>query len=149
MRKAYATGIEGRLFAEMVKDAESWISLGIMRTKENLITIIIQLIKMLKEKLSAQNCDKIPVDSTTNAVGWLRRPTIVLSLSECFSRIISAPTKISKCISVFFTEAICLIIFRERQISQCTYHSSVHSRRHWFQRHVAFGEKHAAQSFPI
>ncbi len=33
--KAYAYGIEGRLFGEVVKDAESWISLGIMRTKEN------------------------------------------------------------------------------------------------------------------
>ena len=27
---AYATGIETRLFGELVKDAESWISLGIM-----------------------------------------------------------------------------------------------------------------------
>src|SRR4029077_20699980 len=34
--KAYAAGIEGRLFGEIVKDAESWISLGIMRTKEDL-----------------------------------------------------------------------------------------------------------------
>src|SRR5690606_8012359 len=34
--KAYAAGIEMRLFGEIVKDAESWISLGLMRTKENL-----------------------------------------------------------------------------------------------------------------
>ena len=34
--KAYAYGIEGRLFGEIVKDAESWVSLGIMRTRENL-----------------------------------------------------------------------------------------------------------------
>jgi hypothetical protein len=34
--KAYAAGIETRLFGELVKDAESWVSLGIMRTKENI-----------------------------------------------------------------------------------------------------------------
>ena len=34
--KAYAAGFETRLFGELVKDAESWISLGIMRTKENI-----------------------------------------------------------------------------------------------------------------
>src|SRR4029453_10209011 len=34
--KAYAAGLETRLFGELVKDAESWISLGIMRTKENI-----------------------------------------------------------------------------------------------------------------
>ncbi|HNG63685.1 MAG TPA: TonB-dependent receptor, partial [Ferruginibacter sp.] len=34
--KAYAVGFEARLFGELVKDAESWLSLGIMQTKENL-----------------------------------------------------------------------------------------------------------------
>jgi hypothetical protein len=34
--KAYATGLELRLFGELVKDAESWISLGFMRTREDL-----------------------------------------------------------------------------------------------------------------
>ena len=34
--KAYAYGIEGRLFGELVKDAESWISIGLMNTKENI-----------------------------------------------------------------------------------------------------------------
>src|SRR6187549_3674451 len=34
--KAYAYGIEGRLFGELVKDAESWISVGLMDTKENI-----------------------------------------------------------------------------------------------------------------
>ena len=34
--KAYAAGIEMRLFGELVKDAESWISLGIMKTKEDI-----------------------------------------------------------------------------------------------------------------
>ncbi|MEO6253436.1 MAG: TonB-dependent receptor, partial [Ferruginibacter sp.] len=34
--KAYATGFEARLFGELVKDAESWLSIGIMQTKEDL-----------------------------------------------------------------------------------------------------------------
>ncbi|RYY86869.1 MAG: TonB-dependent receptor, partial [Chitinophagaceae bacterium] len=34
--KAYAAGLEMRLFGELVKDAESWLSIGIMRTREDL-----------------------------------------------------------------------------------------------------------------
>ncbi len=34
--KAYAAGAEFRFFGELVKDAESWVSIGLMRTKENL-----------------------------------------------------------------------------------------------------------------
>jgi hypothetical protein len=34
--KAYAAGIELRLFGEVVRDAESWISFGLMRTREDL-----------------------------------------------------------------------------------------------------------------
>jgi hypothetical protein len=74
--KAYATGIEGRLFTQMVKDAESWISIGVMRTKENLDNDYYTTYKNgAGEIISANTVDKIPVDSTTNAVGWLRRPT--------------------------------------------------------------------------
>ena len=36
--KAYATGIEFRLFGQLVKDAESWISMGFMRTMEKIDT---------------------------------------------------------------------------------------------------------------
>ncbi|HEY5392267.1 MAG TPA: TonB-dependent receptor, partial [Hanamia sp.] len=34
--RAYATGIETRLFTQLVKDAESWFSLGISQTKEKI-----------------------------------------------------------------------------------------------------------------
>ena len=34
--KAYAAGVEMRLFGEIVKDAESWISLGLMKTGEDI-----------------------------------------------------------------------------------------------------------------
>ncbi|GAB4091277.1 carboxypeptidase-like regulatory domain-containing protein [Flaviaesturariibacter terrae] len=65
--KAYATGIEARLFGELVKDAESWLSIGIMRTRENLEgdTYKVYTLDSLKR----------PVDSSSVEGGWLRRPT--------------------------------------------------------------------------
>ncbi|HEY0355686.1 MAG TPA: TonB-dependent receptor, partial [Flavisolibacter sp.] len=67
MARAYATGLEMRLFGELVKDAESWISFGIMRTKENLENDFYKLYTL----------DSInnPIDSMTVEGGWLRRPT--------------------------------------------------------------------------
>jgi len=65
--KAYATGLEARLYGELVKGAESWISFGIMKTRENLDNDTYK-----NYTLDANNK---PVDSTTVDVGWLRRPT--------------------------------------------------------------------------
>ena len=67
MAKAYAAGAEVRLFGELVKDAESWVSLGFMRTKENLNND-----SYYNYQLNAQN---VPVDSTLVNVDYLRRPT--------------------------------------------------------------------------
>lgn len=65
--KAYATGIEMRLFGELVKDAESWISLGIMRTRE----------KINNDFYTVYTLDSLnrPIDSSIKQVGWVRRPT--------------------------------------------------------------------------
>jgi hypothetical protein len=65
--KAYAVGIEARLFGELVKDAESWISVGIMQTRENLEndTYYDYTLDSLNQ----------PIDSTLTEAGWLRRPT--------------------------------------------------------------------------
>ena len=65
--KAYAVGIEGRLYGELVKDAESWISIGFMRTRENLNgdTYYDYTLDSLNK----------PVDSSLVDAGWLRRPT--------------------------------------------------------------------------
>jgi hypothetical protein len=65
--KAYATGLELRLFGELVKDAESWVSLGFMRTKENIEGDFYKAYKL----------DSLfrPVDSSTVEGGWFRRPT--------------------------------------------------------------------------
>jgi CarboxypepD_reg-like domain/TonB-dependent Receptor Plug Domain len=65
--KAYATGVEVRLFGELVKDAESWVSFGLMRTRENLNND--------RYKVYTVDSDNQPIDSTTKEGGWLRRPT--------------------------------------------------------------------------
>jgi hypothetical protein len=65
--KAYATGIEARLFGELVSGAESWLSIGFMRTRENL-----QNDRWYNYKLDSLNR---PTDSTLVEGGWLRRPT--------------------------------------------------------------------------
>src|SRR6187431_620347 len=65
--KAYAYGIEGRLFGELVKDAESWISVGLMDTKENIQGDHYQ-------EYSIDTLNQV-IDSTTVEGGWFRRPT--------------------------------------------------------------------------
>ena len=64
--KAYATGIEFRLFGQLVKDAESWISLGFMRSMEKIDT------SYYTYTLDSLNQ---PTDSTLTRAGWVRRPT--------------------------------------------------------------------------
>jgi len=65
--KAYAAGIEMRLFGELVKDAESWVSFGIMNTKEKIAgaTFYNYTLDSLNQ----------PTDSTLMNQGWVRRPT--------------------------------------------------------------------------
>jgi hypothetical protein len=67
MGKAYAAGIEMRLFGELVKDAESWVSIGLMRTRENLDNDFY--------KTYTLDSTNKPIDSATMQGGWLRRPT--------------------------------------------------------------------------
>ena len=65
--KAYAAGLEMRLFGELVKDAESWLSIGLMKTRENLD----------HDYYTNYTLDSTfkPIDSNTVEGGWLRRPT--------------------------------------------------------------------------
>jgi hypothetical protein len=65
--KAYAAGIEMRLFGELVKDAESWISIGFMKTQED-----IDGDYYTKYTLDS---NYVPVDSAVVQNGYLRRPT--------------------------------------------------------------------------
>ena len=74
--KAYAYGIETRFYGELVKDAESWLSIGLMRTRENIEgDHFFNYKNAAGEIISAQTEDRVPTDSIRNEVGWLRRPT--------------------------------------------------------------------------
>lgn len=65
--KAYAWGAETRLFGELVKGAESWVSLGVMGTREKL-----QNDHYYNYTINDQS--EI-ADSTLMNRGWMRRPT--------------------------------------------------------------------------
>ena len=65
--RAYAAGLEMRLFGELVKDAESWVSLGFMRTRENLDNDF-----YYNYTLDENNT---VTDSSLMQGGWFRRPT--------------------------------------------------------------------------
>jgi hypothetical protein len=74
--KAYATGVEFRLFGQLVKDAESWLSLSLMRTKENLQNDFFYNYKNAAgEIITANTVDRIVKDSIKNEIGFLRRPS--------------------------------------------------------------------------
>jgi len=74
--KAYAAGIEMRLHGELVEDAESWISLGIMKTAEDIAGDHYYRYKNAAgEFITAQSADQVVKDSVNFNVGWLRRPT--------------------------------------------------------------------------
>jgi hypothetical protein len=74
--RAYAAGIETRLFTELVKDAESWFSIGISRTKENIDNDFYYTFKNAEgEVISAKTTDQVVADSVKTNVGWVRRPS--------------------------------------------------------------------------
>ncbi len=74
--KAYAAGVEFRLFGELVKDAESWLSIGLMRTREDLGNDhYYNYLNAAGEVITAGTPDKQVTDSLRNDIGWLRRPS--------------------------------------------------------------------------
>ena len=74
--KAYAYGVETRLYGELVKDAESWLSIGLMRTKENIDgDHYFNYLNAAGETITAKSTDQVVVDSSRQNVGWVRRPT--------------------------------------------------------------------------
>ncbi len=74
--KAYATGIELRLFSELVKDAESWVSIGLMRSMEKISDFYYYRYKNAGgELITAQTNDQVIADSVRFDKGWMRRPT--------------------------------------------------------------------------
>lgn len=74
--KAYAAGIEMRLHGELVPDAESWISLGIMKTNEDINGDHYYRYKNAAgDFITAQSTDQVITDSVKFDVGSVRRPT--------------------------------------------------------------------------
>jgi hypothetical protein len=74
--KAYAVGVETRLYGELVKDAESWISLGIGSTKEKIDNYFYyEYENAAGEFINSQTQDKVVTDSVKETIGWIRRPT--------------------------------------------------------------------------
>ncbi|MEP6617101.1 MAG: TonB-dependent receptor [Ginsengibacter sp.] len=74
--KAYATGIETRLYGELVKDAESWLSIGVMRTKEDIDNDFYYRYKNAAgEFITSQSTDQVATDSVRTDVGYVRRPS--------------------------------------------------------------------------
>ncbi len=74
--KAYATGIETRIFTELVKDAESWLSINVGQTKEKLDNDFYYNYKNAEgEVITSQTTDRVIADSVRTNVGYVRRPT--------------------------------------------------------------------------
>ncbi len=74
--KAYAAGLEMRLFGDIVKDAESWISLGLMRVRENINNDFYYNYKNAAgEIITSETEDQAVADSIKQNIGWLRRPS--------------------------------------------------------------------------
>lgn len=74
--RAYATGIETRVFTELVKDAESWFSIGISQSKENLNNDYYYIYKNKSGAvINSQTTDQVVTDSVRTEIGWIRRPS--------------------------------------------------------------------------
>jgi hypothetical protein len=75
--KGYATGIDVRLFGEVVKGTESWITLSYLNTRENLNHDFYYSYKdSLGNSYTTPNASPNPItDTATNYPGFIRRPT--------------------------------------------------------------------------
>lgn len=74
--KAYTAGMEFRLYGALVKDAQSWLSLSFMRSRENLDNdFYTQYRNAAGEIITSRTEDQTATDSSRYEVGWLRRPS--------------------------------------------------------------------------
>jgi hypothetical protein len=74
--RAYSTGIETRIFTDLVKGAESWFSLGIARTMENIDNDFYYTYKNAEgQVITSETKDQVVADSIRTNVGWIRRPS--------------------------------------------------------------------------
>ncbi|UAY52904.1 TonB-dependent receptor [Ferruginibacter albus] len=74
--KAYAYGLETRLYTQLIKDAESWLSIGIMKTMENIDSLYYNVYKNKEgEVITATTKDQVVAQVIPTKLGWVRRPT--------------------------------------------------------------------------
>ena len=74
--KAYAYGLETRFYGELIKDAESWFSIGLMHTMENIDNFYYyNYLNSEGQVITAQTPDKTVKDSVRQNLGWVRRPS--------------------------------------------------------------------------
>lgn len=75
--KGYATGIDMKLNGEFVKDVESWVSLSVMQTKEDILDdYYYEYYNQQGEKIiSGYTFDNVAVDSVRFEPGYIPRPT--------------------------------------------------------------------------
>ena len=74
--KAYAVGFETRLYGELVKDAESWVSFGLLNTREKIDNFFYQTYKNAAgEIITGNSTDQKITDSARTDLGYVRRPT--------------------------------------------------------------------------
>lgn len=74
--KAYAYGGELRLFGELVKGAESWVSLGLGKTMEELQNdFYYKYYNAAHQEITPTTTDQVVADSVKTGVGYVRRPT--------------------------------------------------------------------------
>lgn len=74
--QAHALGMEVRLFGEVLEGAESWISLGLMRTRENIFAdYYLKYYNAAGELITTSTEDKVVKDSARQYIGALRRPS--------------------------------------------------------------------------
>lgn len=74
--KGYATGIDLRLFGEMVKGTDSWITLSYLNTKEDLLSdFYIENYNKDGELILPSTADQVIVESKVVKPGYIRRPS--------------------------------------------------------------------------
>ena len=74
--KGYATGIDLRLFGELVKGTDSWITLSYLNTKEDLLDDFFTQYKNKSGQVITPSIDdQVVTDSSVVHPGYIRRPT--------------------------------------------------------------------------
>ncbi len=73
--KAYAYGIESRLYGELTKGAESWLSIGLMKTMEDIDGDFYNIYKNKYGNVISDTGNQVVTQIAKTNVGWVRRPT--------------------------------------------------------------------------